>query len=660
MLFRAQGLEFKCMSDLRETLQRAVDEGRLLTTSSANILQLLFGGNNPLYRAAIEELVENEDWTELNDRFFKTLTFGTGGIRGRTIGKVVTRAEKGSQTAGACPEFPCVGTNALNFYNISRATQGLVNYAREYLAKSSPGAKPSIAIAHDTRFFSRQFAELTAKVATENGCDVFLFESARSTPELSFAVRQTSSTAGIVITASHNPPHDNGYKVYFADGAQVVEPHASGIIECVGKVAGELYQPLPVSLRGKLISLGADIDETYKVRLRTLVLRPDIIATGPDLKIVFTSIHGTGGIISVPVLRELGFKVLTVPEQDTPNGAFPTVTSPNPENEDALAMAIALAEKERADLVIGTDPDCDRMGVAFRDREGKMRLFTGNQIGSLLAHYRTKTLKGQDVLNEKTKGRGVLIKTFVTTDLQKTMAEREGLHCVETLTGFKYIGEKLGKYEAALPEKIRKLYRALPEQETRAARLQHSYFFVFGGEESYGYSGADFVRDKDANGATIMFAEVAAYAKSLGIALDELLDQIYLEYGYYLEKNAALTFEGAEGADKIRKLADSYNADPPLEIDGSKVLAVKDFAAGGIKDSEGDTLPKEKMTMFELADARRIAVRPSGTEPKIKFYMFGKSAGVAADTLSEAKSFLSGSLDRLWAWMQEDVKKRVG
>jgi phosphoglucomutase len=648
------------MSDLRETLQHAVDEGRLLATSSANILQLLSGGNNPLYRAAIEELVENEDWTELNDRFFKTLTFGTGGLRGQTIGKVVTRAEKGSQTTGACPEFPCVGTNALNFYNISRATQGLVNYTREYLAKKNPGSKPSIAIAHDTRFFSRQFAELTAKVATENGCDVFLFESARSTPELSFAVRQTNSTAGIVITASHNPPHDNGYKVYFADGAQVVEPHASGIIGCVGKVAGELYEPLPVSQRGKLIHLGAELDETYKVRLRTLVLRPDVIATGPDLKIVFTSIHGTGGIISVPVLRELGFKVLTVPEQDMPNGAFPTVTSPNPENAGALAIAIELAEKERADLVIGTDPDCDRMGVAFRDREGKIRLFTGNQIGSLLAYYRTKTLKGQDVLNEKNKGRGVIIKTFVTTDLQKTIAEREGLHCVETLTGFKYIGEKLGKYEAALPEKIRKLYRALPERETRAARLQHSYFFVFGGEESYGYSGADFVRDKDANGAAIMFAEVAAYAKSLGIALDELLDQIYLEYGYYLEKNAALTFEGAEGAEKIRRLAESYNTNPPLEIDGSKVLAVKDFASGAIKDSEGDTLPKEKMTMFELADARRIAVRPSGTEPKIKFYMFGKSAGIAAETLSEAKSFLSGALDRLWAWMQEDVRKRVG
>jgi phosphoglucomutase len=647
------------MSDLRETLQRAVDEGRLLATSFANILQLFSRGNNPVYRAAIEELAENKHWTELNDRFFKTLTFGTGGLRGRTIGKIVTHAEAGDQPAGACPEFPCVGTNALNFYNISRATQGLVSYAKEYLSKNNPGASPSIAIAHDTRFFSRQFAELTAKVARENGCDVFLFESARSTPELSFAVRQTNSTAGIVITASHNPPHDNGYKVYFADGAQVVEPHAGAIIECVNRVAGELYEPLPLAQQGKLIDLGAELDEAYKARLRTLVLRPDVIASRTDLKIVFTAIHGTGGIISVPVLRGLGFKVLTVPEQDTPSGAFPTVTSPNPENADALAMAIALGEKEKADLVIGTDPDCDRMGAAFRDREGKIRLFTGNQIGSLLAYYRTKTFKGQDILNKKNKGRGVIIKTVVTSDLQKAIAERDGLHCVETLTGFKYIGEKLGKYEAALPEEIRKVYRSLPEQETRAARLQHSYFFVFGGEESYGYSGADFVRDKDANGATIMFAEVAAYAKSLGLTLEELLDQVYLEYGYYLEKNGALSFEGAEGADKIRRLAESYKANPPSEVDGSRVVAVKDFSAGGIKDSEGETLPKEKMTMFELADARRIAVRPSGTEPKIKFYLFGKKAGIATETLSEAKSLLAASLDRLWAWMQEDVKKRV-
>src|SRR5215471_18264215 len=398
------------MSDLQETLRRAVDEGHLLAASSANILQFLSCGNNPVYRAAIEELFENKNWTELNDRFFRTLAFGTGGLRGRTIGKVVTRAEAGSQTGGGCPEFPCVGTNAMNFYNVSRASQGLVNYAREYLSKNNPGAKPSIVIAHDTRFFSRQFAELTAKVAMENRCDAFLFESARSTPELSFAVRHTNATAGVVITASHNPPHDNGYKVYFADGGQVVEPHARGIIEQVNKVANEFYEPLPPARQGKLIILGAELDELYKVRLRTLVLRPDVIARQTNLKIVFTAIHGTGGIIAVPVLREMGFQVVTVPEQEKQDGTFPTVKSPNPENADALSMAIDLAEKENGDLVVGTDPDSDRMGGAFRDAAGKMRLLTGNQIGSLLAYYRIRTLKSQGILNESNRARGVIIK----------------------------------------------------------------------------------------------------------------------------------------------------------------------------------------------------------------------------------------------------------
>ena len=646
------------MSDLRETLEHAVQEDQLLASTVANILHLLSGSNNPVYRAAIDELVENEAWTELNDRFFKALAFGTGGLRGRTIGKIVTRAEAGSQAGGICPAFPCVGTNAMNFYNINRATQGLVNYIKEYLAKN--GLRPSIAIAHDTRFFSRQFGELTAKVATESGCDVFLFESARSTPELSFAVRHTNSTAGIVITASHNPPHDNGYKVYFADGAQIVEPHAGAIIDQVNKVASEVYEPLPKSQQGKLVSLGSELDDVYKARLRTLVLRPDVIVSQKELKIVFTPIHGTGAIISVPALRELGFQVLTVPEQDKPDGSFQTVKSPNPESAEALAMAIALAETEKADLVIGTDPDSDRMGVACRDQSGRMQLLTGNQIGSLLAYYRTKTFKGQGVLNDGNKARGVILKTLVTTDLQKTIAQREGLHCVETLTGFKYIGAKLEKYEAALPAEIRKAYRALPEQETRSARLKHSYFYVFGGEESYGYSGADFVRDKDANGAAIMFAEVAAYARSNGMTLDQLLDQIYLEYGYYQEKSGSLAFEGAEGADKIRRLADSYNANPPSEIDNSKVVAVKDFAAGEIPDAEGDILPREKMTIFELADARRIAVRPSGTESKIKFYLFAKNSSVSKDSLVETRASLAAALDSLWAWLQEDAKNRVG
>jgi phosphoglucomutase len=648
------------MDDLRETLELAVHEDRLLATSVANILQLLSSGNNALYAAAIEELAESKAWTELNDRFFKTLAFGTGGLRGRTIGKVVTRAEAGSRAGDICPEFPCVGTNAMNFYSISRATQGLVRYIKEYLAKNDPEATPSLAIAHDTRFFSRQFGELAAKVATENGCNVFLFEASRSTPELSFAVRHTNSTAGIVITASHNPPHDNGYKVYFLDGAQVVEPHAGAIIGHVNSVAGELYEPLPKSQQGKLILMGEELDEVYKARLRTLVLRPDVVTKQNGLKIVFTSIHGTGGIISVPALRDLGFDVLTVTEQDRPDGSFPTVKSPNPENQDALAMAIALAEAEHADLVIGTDPDADRMGVAFLDQSGKMQLLNGNQIGSLLAFYRIKAWKEQGVLNDQNSAHAVILKTVVTTDLQKAIARREGLQCVETLTGFKYIGAKLEKYEAALAAEVRKVYRALTEQETRALRLQSSYFYVFGGEESYGYSGCDFVRDKDANGATIMFAEVAAYAKSKGITLDRLLDQIYLDYGCYFEKNCSLAFEGAEGAEKIRRLADSYNANPPSDMDGSKVVMLKDYSGGGIRDEEGDLLPKEKMAIFELADARRVAVRPSGTEPKIKFYLSGKSSSVSSDSLRQVKADLAMALESLWEWLQADAKKRVG
>jgi phosphoglucomutase len=646
------------MSDLRETLERAVDGGRLMATSCANILQLLTSGNNPLYAAGIEELARENAWPELNDRFFKTLEFGTGGLRGRTIGKIVTSVEWGERVGSVCPEFPCVGTNAMNFYNVSRATQGLVLYLKQSMSGSE--ARPSLAIAHDTRFFSRQFAEFTAKVATENGCDVFLFESSRSTPELSFAVRHTNATAGIVITASHNPFHDNGYKVYFSDGAQIVEPHASGIIAQVNAVAGEVYNPLPPERQGKLILLDGDLDAVYKTRLRLLVLRPEVVAAQKGFKIIFTAIHGTGGIISVPVLRDLGFDVRTVSEQDKPDGGFSTVKSPNPENADALAMAIELAQAENADLVVGTDPDADRLGVACRDRSGKIRLLSGNQIGSLLAYYRIKTLKEQRVLTGETTARAVILKTVVTTDLQKAIAQKEGLRCVETLTGFKYIGAKLGKYEAALPIEIREKYRALPEQETRDARLKYSSYFVCGGEESYGYGGADFVRDKDGNGAAIMISEVAAYAKSKGLTLDQFLDLVYLEYGCYLEKNGSLVFEGADGAKKIHTLAKSYLATPPNEMDGSMVVGIQDYSAGGIQDSDGELLPKENMTIFELSDGRRIAVRPSGTEPKIKFYLFGKSTNVSPDSLNQVKASLAGGLESLWDWLEGDARKRVG
>src|SRR5215469_18099200 len=276
------------MSDLSEALERAVSEGKLLSTSAENILQLLARENNPVYLAVVEELLDTEAWTELNDRFFRTLTFGTGGLRSRTIGRIVTKAERGQCRDDEPPEFPCVGTSAMNSYNVSRATQGLVKYLKEHLETVRPGLRPSIAIAHDTRYFSRQFAKLAAMVATQNGCDVYLFESARSTPELSFAVRETNSTAGIVITASHNPPHDNGYKVYFSDGAQVVEPHAGAIMSQVNKVADEVYTVPPKSQQGKLINLGPQFDDLYKARLRTLVLRPDMVSSQKDLKIVFT------------------------------------------------------------------------------------------------------------------------------------------------------------------------------------------------------------------------------------------------------------------------------------------------------------------------------------------------------------------------------------
>jgi phosphoglucomutase len=647
------------MSDLQKAIQQAVDGGSLLQSSADNMLQLLRSTGNPIYRSSVAELLAAQAWAELNDRFFRTLAFGTGGLRGRSIGRVVTGAEQGAHNSGCCPENPCVGTNAMNFYNVSKATQALVTYLKTYLAKSAVSERASLCIAHDTRYFSRQFAELAARVASELGCNAFLFDSPRSTPELSFAVRHTGSTAGIVITASHNPPHDNGYKVYFADGAQIVEPHASGIIRCFQEIAGETYDVLPATEQGKVITLGADFDEIYKTRLGTLLLRPEIVSAEKDLKIVFTPIHGTGAVISVPVLREIGFDVITVDQQMEPNGAFPTVKSPNPENAEALAQGMELADRTGADLVVGTDPDCDRMGVAVRNRAGQLVLLTGNQIGSLLAHYRIQAYRANGVLTDANKDRCVIIKTLVTTDLQKSIASKEGLRCVETLTGFKYIGEKLGKYENALPEAIRQRYRSLSEEETRRARLEHSSFFVFGGEESYGYSGADFVRDKDANAATVMFAEVCAYAKSLNKTVDELLDDIYCQHGYYLEKGNSLVFEGAAGSEKIRRLAESYKASPPKEIDGSAVTEVVDFSEGGIRDVEGDVLPKEKMTMFNLADGRRIAVRPSGTEPKIKFYLFGRRSVDNRDALAKTKTELDEALKQLWEWLHADAERRV-
>ena len=640
------------MSALPEILTAAVANGSLLESAKTNITALLGGTTSDVALRAIEELVHAEAWEELNDRFFKTLAFGTGGLRGRTIGRVVTQVEQGVGGPNGRPEHPCVGTATMNFYNLSRAVRGLIAYSKQC---AGPSRKPVLVFAHDTRHFSRDFAEFCAKVCADLGCDAYLFEGARSTPQLSFAVRELRADAGVVLTASHNPAHDNGFKAYFNDGAQIVDADAEGIVREVNAISSEFYEVLPETARGKVTILGAEMDALYVTRLKTLLLKPSLL-DGASTKIVFTNLHGTGGHINVPMLREFGFEVLTVPEQDVQDGRFPTVESPNPENGPALKMAIDLAEESGAEIVIGTDPDADRMGVAVRDAAGKMVLLTGNQIGSLMAWYRLKTCFELGWLTNANRNRALLVKTYVTTELQHAIADGFGVGIVDTLTGFKYIAAKLRKYEEAIPADKKGDYRSLTEAQTRALRLEYSRFFVFGGEESYGYLGSDAVRDKDANGAALMFAEVAAYAKSVGKTLPELMDDIYTEYGYYLEIGKSLVLEGADGAAKIQALANSYAENPPEIVDGSAVVRVRDFAKQDLFDQEGDLLPKEKMLFVDLADGRSFAVRPSGTEPKIKFYLFGKQT--PGGDLSADKASVKVGLDSLWSWIEADAAKR--
>jgi phosphoglucomutase len=648
---------------LESVLETAWKAGQLRDSTVANALALMRGSSSPFYAQVVSELANAQEWEELNDRFFRTLAFGTGGLRGRTIGKVVTKAERGKAPDDQPPEFPCVGTNAMNFYNVSRATQGLVAYLQEWRAQEKIAGRPKLVVACDTRHYSKQFAELVARTAAENGCDAAVFDGPRSTPELSFAVRYLGASAGIVITASHNPPHDNGFKAYFNDGAQVIEPHASAIIAKVNAIAGESYTAKPASEQGVVQTLGSEVDEAYMERVETLILNKELVRSAKDLRIVFTPLHGTGGVIIKPMLKRLGFNFSVVEEQDRFDGNFPTVQSPNPENAAALRLGVELAEKTKADLVVATDPDCDRVGVAVRAGESEMKLLTGNQIGSLMTYYRIMTLFERGILNAQNASRGVNIKTFVTTDLQKAIAEKFGLRCVETLTGFKYIGAKLRKYEQAIPESLRRNYARLSEEKTRKLRLAHSSLYVFGAEESYGYSGGDFVRDKDGNGAAIMFCEVAAHAKSQGLAVPALLDEIFSEFGYFEEYTGSLTFEGAEGAETIKRLLASYVSRPPAEMLGAKIAHVKNFETETFRDVEGDEIPKEKMLIFELEDRTRIAVRGSGTEPKIKYYLFAQrrpdDSKFSAEELAVIKAKVGARLQELWQWLRDDANNRA-
>jgi len=634
----------------QQKLERAAQAGDLLADSGNNIVRLL---NSPTTvsrdRESILELVEQGQWGELNDRFFRKLAFGTGGLRGRTIGKVVTEAEKGTPTGLGRPEFPAVGTNCMNYGNVARATQGLVNY----LKKNFAGQAPSVVFSHDTRHFSREFAELSARIVAGAGGTAYLFAEDRSTPELSFAVRHLGAQAGVEVTASHNPAHDNGYKVYFSDGAQIVEPHASGIIREVEAVPDGAVEAAPKGGE-KVVSIGAELDQAYLEALQELVIEGEMLKKeGAKLKVVFTPLHGTGIRIVPAMLKSVGVPVSIVPAQEKGDGRFPTVKSPNPENGEALAMGIELAKRERADLVVATDPDADRMGVAVRNVGGEYELITGNQIGSLLAAYRIDRMRARGWIRSGEEKSCCLIKTFVTTDLQKEMAGSVGMKCVETLTGFKYIGEKLGIYEKQAGGR-----GTMGAEEWRRRRMEKSTFFVFGGEESYGYSGGDFVRDKDANGAVLMLVEAAAWAKSHGRNLLEEMDEIYRKHGLYWEKLGTLEMSGAEGAKQIARAVASYQGKPPQEWGGRRVVGVQDYEKGSHYDVDGVEIPKERMLIFDLGEGFRVAVRASGTEPKMKCYFFGKRKVGTGEDLEKAKRELSMELEKLWEWTKKDAVAR--
>lgn len=646
------------MSKLVKNLDNAVVSGELLESSRENIVSHLAGATTELAEAAVTELVDGGEWGELNDRFYKTLAFGTGGLRGRTVGKVVTKAELGAGGPNERPEFPCVGSATMNFYNVGRAIRGMISYVKKHFENEGITRKPSFAFAHDTRHFSRDFAEFCGKICNDLGCDAYLFEGARATPQVSFLIRELRLDAGVVLTASHNPSHDNGFKAYFNDGSQLVEPHASGVIREVDLITSEDYEALPKDEQGKLFIIGEDADRRYMDKLKTTLLRPDLLEGGDSAKVVFTNIHGTGGHIAVPMLKELGFETLTVAEQDVQDGRFPTVDSPNPENAAALQMGVDLAEKEGAGIVIGTDPDCDRMGVVVRDDEGVMQILTGNQTGTLMEWYRVKTMFETGILNDSNRSRAVVVKTYVTSPLQNKIAEKFGINVVDTLTGFKFICAKLQKYEEGIPaDKYKGEYRDLSEDESRRLRLEYSRFFVFGGEESYGYMGGDYVRDKDGNMATVMFAEVAAYAQSVGKSVAGLLDDIYREYGYHKEVNKSVVMEGAQGAAQIASLANSYSENNPTEFAGVKVSNVRDFATTTYEDAEGDEIPRQGMLIVDMEDGNSFAVRPSGTEPKIKYYLFGNDDPTEDLAASQAK--VTAGLDELWSAIEADMKKRL-
>ncbi|WP_248927118.1 phospho-sugar mutase [Paenibacillus hamazuiensis] len=534
--------------------------------------------------ATKKELLSIKDQPkEIEDRFYRDLEFGTGGLRG---------------VMGA-------GTNRVNIYTVGRATQGLA----QYLLKSGKAA-PAAVIAYDSRHGSPEFALETALVLAGNGIKAYVFESLRPTPELSFAVRRLAADAGVVITASHNPPEYNGYKVYGADGGQLVPEQAEKVIaEIRGVSSFAAVKKLPRSdaeAKGLVEWIGREIDEQYIAAVSAVSRNREVVKRmSPDFRIVYTPLHGAGNRAVRAALREIGFTQVHVAlEQEQPDGSFPTVKSPNPEERDTFALALELAGRVDADVIVGTDPDCDRMGAAVKDPAGNYVMLTGNQSGAIMVDYLLGSMKesGELPLN------GIVIKTIVTSELGAAIARHYGAETLNTLTGFKYIGEKMTQFDAS-----------------------GEYRFLFGYEESFGYLAGNYARDKDAVVAAMLICEAAAYYKSKGKTLYDVLQELYRRHGFYQERLESRTLKGKDGVMQIQAIMDRWRNKPPSELNGLRVTMVEDFSQGLYG------LPKENVLKYTLEDESWFCLRPSGTEPKIKIYFAVKrNSGAEAEEAIDA------------------------
>ena len=547
-----------------------MNSGDLLKEVKTRAQIWLSGNYDDATKKQVRDLIDHNE-KELIESFYRDLEFGTGGLRG----------------------IMGVGTNRMNVYTVGMATQGLSNYLKKEFKGIS---QIKVAIAHDSRNNSRLYAETAANIFSANGFKVYLFDSLRPTPELSFAIRYFHCQSGIVITASHNPKEYNGYKAYWDDGGQIISPHDKRIIQEVQNIKS-ISEVNAIAKPENIEIVGNKVDEIYTDQITTLSLSPEIIKRQHDLKIVYTPIHGTGGMLVPLVLKKFGFRnIISVPPQDVPDGNFPTVRSPNPEEQAALSMAIKKAEETDADIVLATDPDADRVGVAVRDYRGNFIILNGNQSASLLIFYLLTKWEEK----KKLTGKEYIVKTIVTTELLAALAARFNVDCFDVLTGFKYIADVIKQFEG---------------RKT----------FIGGGEESYGYLAGEFVRDKDAVMSCALISETAAWAKDQGKSMFALLLEIYKEFGFYREKLISLERKGKTGLEEIQQMMKDFRSNPPATLNQSKITEVIDYLSDASLQrvnakNKGIKIPKSDVLQLITEDGSKISIRPSGTEPKIKFY----------------------------------------